>query len=140
MYKPQFAVLTLLMSFAVLPSCRSSATQHRTAEGAIGPYSATVSAGGFHFLSGKIGEQGGTFAEEAESAIERIEQELAHSELSLADVVSTIVYLTDMGRYEEFNGIYARRFPSPYPARTCVAVAALPAAARVEVAVIARAR
>jgi len=132
--------LVLLFALAALSSCRSGETHHRQAEGAIGPYSASVRSGDFHFLSGKIGEQGVTFAEEAESAIARVEEELAHSELTLGDVVSTIVYLTDMGRYEEFNGIYARRFPAPYPARTCVAVAALPRGARVEVAVIARGR
>ena len=134
------AAAVLSVALLATASCKSGATRHRVAEGAIGPYSATVSAGGFHFLAGKIGELGGSFEDEAESSISRIEEELGFSGLSLADVVSATVYLTDMDRYADFNKIYARRFPPPYPARVCVAVAALPAGAQVEVAVIARSK
>ncbi|MCZ6596243.1 MAG: Rid family hydrolase, partial [Planctomycetota bacterium] len=93
---------------------------------------------GLVFASGKIGsERDGAFAAEAASAIDAVEAELARSGLGLADVVSVTVYLTDMERYGEFNAIYAARFAEPYPARTCVAVAALPAGARVEITAIA---
>ena len=47
------------------------------------------------------------------------------------------VYLTNMGRYAEFNETYRERFRTPFPARACVAVAALPAGASVEIQVIA---
>ena len=48
---------------ALLAAC--GATRHHPAQGALGPYSGSVEAGGFVFASGKIGERGGTFEEEA---------------------------------------------------------------------------
>lgn len=120
-------------------SCRSSSSvRHVPAEGALGPYSAAVVAGDLCFVSGKIGERGGTFAHEVETTIDAVEAELVREGLGLGDVVAATVYLTDMGRYGEFNEIYGERFPAPYPARACVAVAALPGAARVEIMVTAR--
>lgn len=104
----------------------------------IGPYSSAILSGDFVFMSGKIGERGVSFAHEATTALDSIESELARVGLGLGDVVSATVYLTDMGRYAEFNDIYAARFPKPFPARACVAVAELPAKAQVEVQVIAR--
>jgi 2-iminobutanoate/2-iminopropanoate deaminase len=111
---------------------------HLPAEGAIGPYSGSVLSGGLCFVAGKIGSRGQSFAVEANTAIDAVAAELARSELTLADVVSATVYLTDMSLYAELNAIYAERFPAPYPARTCVAVRELPAGARVEIQVIAR--
>jgi len=64
-------------------------------------------------------------------------QELGKAGLGLADAVNVTVYLTDMGRYGEFNRIYASRFPKPFPARAVVAVRGLPAGAQVEIQVTA---
>ena len=114
--------------------------EHLPAEGAIGPYSAAVSSGAHVFLSGKIGERGGSFEREVETAIEAIEAELARLGLGLADVISVTVYLTDMSTFAEMNAVYARRFPEPWPARTTVAVAALPGGARIELSAVARRR
>jgi len=131
--------LAPLVSVVVLLSaCAGPRTEHRVAEGALGPYSGAVVTGDLVFVSGKIGERGGTFEHEAETAIGRVSEELAGLGLDLGDVVEARVYLTDMGRYAEFNEIYGRLFPAPYPARACVAVAALPGEARVEVQVVAR--
>ena len=121
---------------ALLAAC--GATRHHAAEGALGPYSGSVEAGGFVFASGKIGERGGTFEKEFETAIDAVEAELLHSGLGLGDVVNTTLYLTDMAIYAEANRIYASRFAAPYPARTTVGVAALPGGARVEIAVVAK--
>ncbi|MEM7307764.1 MAG: Rid family hydrolase [Planctomycetota bacterium] len=131
---------TLPLALVLAASCASSGegARHLPAPGAIGPYSGSVGVGPLVFASGKIGsERDGSFAAEAESAIDAVVTELKRSGLELRDVVSVQVYLTDMGRYAEFNQIYARRLPAPYPARTCVAVAALPAGARVEITVTA---
>ncbi|MBV8877908.1 MAG: RidA family protein, partial [Gammaproteobacteria bacterium] len=57
---------------------------------------------------------------------------------SLADVARTNVYLTDMKDFARMNAVYARYFEPPYPARTTVAVAALPLGAAVEIDLIAR--
>lgn len=113
---------------------------HLAAPDAIGPYSGAVVTDGLCFVSGKIGARDGAFVDEAGSAIDAVEDELARAGGTLADLVHVTVYLTDMDRYAEFNEVYARRIPAPYPARVCVAVAALPAGARVEVAGIARLR
>jgi 2-iminobutanoate/2-iminopropanoate deaminase len=114
--------------------------RHLPAQGALGPYSASVEAHGLLFVSGKIGARGGDFAAEAASAIDAVEAELARAGLALRDVVSATVYLTDIGRYAELNQAWERRFAEPFPARACIAVAALPGGARVEVAVVAARR
>jgi len=56
----------------------------------------------------------------------------------LADVVRAGVFLTDMTDYAAMNAVYARHFEAPYPARTAIAVAALPLGAAVEIDIVAR--
>jgi 2-iminobutanoate/2-iminopropanoate deaminase len=114
--------------------------EHLPAQGALGPYSAAVSAGELVYLSGKIGERGGSFEREVETAIEALEAELQRLDLGLADVVAVTVYLTDMSTYADMNAVYARRFPQPWPARATVAVAGLPGGARLELSATARRR
>ena len=70
--------------------------------------------------------------------MDAVSAELTGLGLGLADVVSATVYLTDIADYQAFNEVYPEIVPAPWPARTCVAVAALPGGARVEVQVIAR--
>lgn len=137
-----YRLLSPLLVALPLLSCAAApdATRHVVAEGALGPYSGAVIAGDFAFISGKIGERGGSFEREAETAIEAVRNELAGIGLDLSDVVEARVFLTDMGRYADFNAVYGRLFSRPYPARACVAVAALPGEARVEVQVVARLR
>jgi 2-iminobutanoate/2-iminopropanoate deaminase len=129
-----------LLALALLSSCAVAPAKHLEAKNALGPYSASVESHGLVFVAGKGGKAGGTFAEEAEAAIRAVETELARSQLTLADVVSVNVFLTDMAQYGEFNQVYGRMFPQPYPARACVAVSALPANLRVEVQAIAARR
>ena len=125
--------LLFLLSFIGCAGVR-----HHPAEGALGPYSGSVAAGGLVFCSGKIGERDGPFGREVETALGAVEAELARSGRGLKDAVSVAVFLTDMRLYPELNAIYARRFPKPYPARTTVGVASLPGNARVEISVVAR--
>lgn len=112
--------------------------QYVPAANALGPYSSAVVVGDLALLSGKIGERGQSFAHEVETCLDAVEETLRQMGLSFSDCVEARVYLTDMGRYAEFNEIYGRRLSAPYPARTCVAVAGLPGGARVEVQVAAR--
>lgn len=128
---------TAIALLLVLASCNATRPQHLAAENALGPYSASVETRGLVFVSGKGGKSGGAFADEAEAAVRAVEKELARTKLTLADVVSVNVFLTDMGQYAEFNTVYARLFPKPYPARACVAVSALPAGLRVEIQAVA---
>ena len=133
---------TALAALLLLPlaACVSANRVHLPAQNALGPYSASVESRGLVFVSGKGGKSGAAFAEEAEGALRAVEAELARSGLTLADVVSVNVFLTDMARYGEFNEVYARLVPQPYPARACVAVAALPANFRVEIQAVAARR
>ena len=130
---------TPLALFICLPlaACISSNRVHLDAENALGPYSASVESRGLVFVSGKGGTTGGSFADETEAAIRAVEKELARTNLTLASVLSVTVFLTDMALYGEFNQVYARLFPKPYPARACVAGAALPANFRVEIQAVA---
>lgn len=133
-------VALLLTGLLALACAGPTTVEHRNAPGALGPYSGSVSAQGLVFASGKIGERGGSFAHEAETALQAMVRELARAGCGPEDLVSVTVYLTDMDLYDAFNEVYAATLPSPWPARVCVAVAALPGGARVEVAGVAARR
>ena len=55
----------------------------------------------------------------------------------LASVVKTTVFLADMADFAAMNEVYAAYFAEPYPARSTVAAAGLPRAARVEIEAVA---
>ncbi len=133
-------VLGALAFFAAFSACAAPTPEHMPAENALGPYSASVSHRDLVFLSGKIGKTGKSFGEDVSAAIDAVEKELARLKLTLADVVSVNVYVTDISAYGDLNEVYAKRFPEPYPARTTVAVTALPGGARVEIQVVAHKR
>jgi len=113
------------------------------APAAIGPYSQAISSGNFLYLSGQIGLNpetgklaGETAPEQAEQAIKNIKAVLAAEGLSLSDVVKTTCFLTDMADFAAFNAVYGQHFTGK-PARSCVAVSALPAGALCEIEAIA---
>ena len=112
---------------------------------AIGPYSQAIAVGGFLFVSGQIPLDPGTgelVSGGIESAVERVfdnlEAVLRGAGATLADVVRAGVFLVDMADFAKMNEAYAARFGSHRPARTTVAVAALPAGARVEIDFVVR--
>jgi 2-iminobutanoate/2-iminopropanoate deaminase len=61
-----------------------------------------------------------------QAVLKSVDRDLRH-------VVKTTVFLTDMANYSEMNAVYARVFDPPYPARSAIAVKALPLGARVEI-------
>ena len=63
---------------------------------------------------------------------------LTFAGLTTNNIVKVTVFLTDMNDYAAVNTVYAKYFSSPYPARTAVAVVALPLGSRVEIEVIAQ--
>ncbi len=130
-------LLTVFLALLLAGCAGEPGLVHRPAPGALGPYSGAVLTQDLIFVSGKIGQRGGEFDHEVQTAIDAVEQELAGAGASLGDVVSVNVFLTDMAEYARFNELYASRFPEPYPARAVVAVAALPGNARVEIQVVA---
>ena len=111
----------------------------------VGPFSQAVSIGELVFLSGQVGldAAGKLVAGGVEAQAEQIFANLAAvldaAGRSFADVVRVGVFLTDMDDFAALNAIYARHFTEPYPARTTVAVAALPLGAAVEIDMIVRA-
>lgn len=111
---------------------------------AIGPYSQAIEIDGFLFTAGQIGidpsngEMGQSVEEQAEQALKNIMNVLKEAGYSPEDVVKTTIYLSDINDFPKVNEIYARFFKEPYPARSTVAVAALPKNALVEIDVIAR--
>ena len=111
---------------------------------ALGPYSHAVAAGDFLFVSGQgpfardgSGLVRGDFEAEARATLENLKTVLEECGSSLKRVVKTTVFLTDMGRFKEFNGIYAEYFGEDPPARSCIQAAALPGGINVEVEAVA---
>lgn len=112
---------------------------------AVGPFSAAVHSGGLLLLSGQVALDpataklvDGDVAKQTEQIFRNIAAVLDAGGKSLADVVKTSVFLVDMKDFAAMNEVYGRHFDAPYPARTTVAVAALPVGARVEIEVLAR--
>ena len=116
----------------------------KNAPAAIGPYSQAVVAGGFLYASGQLPidpatgafPDGGVQAQARQSLL-NVKAILEEAGLSLADVVKTTVYLADMGDFAEMNEVYSQFFSQPFPARSAVAVKALPKDALVEIEVVA---
>ena len=67
-----------------------------------------------------------------------IQAVLAEAGLTLANVVKTTVFMTDLGQFGVFNGIYGEYFPENPPARSCVEISKLPKGVSVEIEVIAK--
>jgi 2-iminobutanoate/2-iminopropanoate deaminase len=116
------------------------------APAAIGPYSQAMLAGGLIFASGQIplapdtGEiAGADIREQTEQVIRNISAVLSQAGAGLEDVVKTTCFLSDIGDFAAFNEVYAKYFTGK-PARSCVAVKALPRNALVEIEVVAEAR
>ena len=112
---------------------------------ALGPYSAAVWAGDLLYLSGQtpVDPKSGNLVDgdvEAQThrAFDNLEAVLGDAGLSMDDVIKCNVYLTDMANFKEMNAAYSIRFRKPYPARTTVAVKALPKNAQVEIEMVAR--
>lgn len=115
----------------------------KNAPDAIGPYSQATVVGNIVFTSGQIAIDPASGAVEATDIREQTEQvcknlsavlEAAGS--SIEKVVKTTCFLSDMGDFAAFNEVYGRYFVGK-PARSCVAVKALPKNVLVEVEAIA---
>ena len=117
--------------------------QTTNAPAAIGPYSQAIVYGGLVFTSGQIpldpatGNVVGTdIREQAEQVMKNLATVLEAAGSSLQNAVKTTCFLADMADFAAFNQVYATYFTSN-PARSCVAVKALPKGVLVEVEVVA---
>ena len=113
------------------------------APAAIGPYSQGIISNGFIYTSGQLpivpatGKiEAATVEEQTVQVIKNVEAILAAGGSSLAKVVKTTCFLSDIGNFGAFNEVYAKYFTSS-PARICVEVAAIPKGALVEIEVVA---
>ncbi len=113
------------------------------APAAIGPYSQAICTGNLLFTSGQIpinpasGEvEAVTIEDQTEQVCKNLAAVLEAAGTSFANVVKTTCFLQDMADFAKFNEVYAKYFTEK-PARSCVAVKALPKGVLVEVECIA---
>jgi 2-iminobutanoate/2-iminopropanoate deaminase len=111
---------------------------------AVGPYSHAVRSGDLVFTSGQIPldpETGklvdGPIEEQTRRVMENLGAVLGAAGTSLAHVVKTTIYLTNLADFSAVNAAYGAYFPSEPPARSTVQVAALPLGAAIEIDAVA---
>ncbi len=121
------------------------AIQSEKAPAAIGPYSQAIDSGaGIVFVSGQLPIDPATGAfpeggvkEQTCQSLTNVKAILEAAGLGIGNVVKTTVFLADMADFSAMNEVYARFFSAPFPARSAVAVKALPKGALVEIECIA---
>jgi 2-iminobutanoate/2-iminopropanoate deaminase len=143
--------IVLILVFAVVSAiCVSAQTNTKKAvespdaPKAIGPYSQAIIANGFIFAAGQVGAdpktgqlvEGGIEAQ-TEQVLKNIEAVLKAAGSSLDDVVKTTVFLADLNDFAKMNEVYAKRFKTPFPARSTVQVARIPRDAKIEIEAVA---
>ena len=113
------------------------------APAAVGPYCHAKLAGNTLYISGQLGLDPvtGALAEgveaQAKQALESLGAILKTAGMDYCDVTKTTVFLTDINDFAAINAIYAQYFQGEAPARSCVAVAALPKGGAFEVEAVA---
>ena len=113
------------------------------APAAIGPYSQAIEVNGMVFTSGVIPVDPATgsipegSAAQAEQAFTNLKNLIEASGTSMDKVIKTTVFIKEMNDFGAINEVYAKFFPEPYPARSCVEVARLPKDVMLEVEAIA---
>ncbi len=112
---------------------------------AIGPYSQAVWCDDLLYLSGQtpIDPTTSSLVEgdidvQTQRVFDNLREVLRAAGLRFEHAIKLNVYLVDMADFAGMNAVYARQFAAPFPARTTVAVSALPLNARVEIEMVAR--
>lgn len=102
------------------------------APAAIGPYSQAISVGDMVYTSGIIPVDPATgvipdgATAQADQAFRNLTKLLEAAGTDASRVIKTTVFISDMNEFANINEVYAKYFPEPYPARSCVEVARLP--------------
>jgi 2-iminobutanoate/2-iminopropanoate deaminase len=111
----------------------------------VGPFSHLVNAGAALYLSGQVAQDPdtgklieGDVAAQTTRIFANLQAVLKTVDRDLGQIVKVTVFLTDMADFAEMNAVYTRHFDLPYPARSTVAVKALPLGARVEIECVAQ--
>jgi len=116
----------------------------KDAPNAVGPYAQGVRSGNLVFASGQVALDPATgalvpggVAEQTRRVMLNLAAILKAGGSGLDRVVKATVYLTDLGKFDEMNRVYASFFPDDKPARVTVEVSRLPKDALVEIDAIA---
>ena len=102
------------------------------APAAIGPYSQAIKANGMIFVSGQIPVDHQTneikvdVKEAANQALTNMKNILLEAGSDMSKVIKVTIFLKNIEDFAQVNEVYATYFNKPYPARSCVAVKALP--------------
>jgi 2-iminobutanoate/2-iminopropanoate deaminase len=112
----------------------------------VGPFSQAIQVDGFLYFSGQVAQdpatgkvfEGGIVAE-TERVLQNLSAVLKAAGKSFDDVMRAGVFLTSMSDFAAMNGIYAKYFSQPFPARTTIVAAALPLGACVEIDLVVKA-
>lgn len=114
------------------------------APAAVGPYSQAILSGETLYASGQIAIDpttgllaGSSIEEQTKQVMTNIGKLLEAAGFSFKDIVKTTIFITDMNSFGVVNKIYGEYFTENPPARSCVAVNALPKGALIEIEVIA---
>ncbi len=112
----------------------------------VGPFSQAIKVDGFIYFSGQVGQDpttgklvAGGITAETERIFQNLSAVLNAADKSFDHVACARVFLTNMSDYVALNGIYAKHFSQPFPARTVIGVAALPLGACVEIDLVVKA-
>ena len=115
-----------------------------SAPAAVGPYSQAVRVGQFIYTAGQIAidpQEGqlieGDVAAQTEQVMRNLSAVLAAASAGLGDIIKTTIFLRYMKDFAQVNEVYGSHFGEDKPARSTVAVAALPLGALVEIEVVA---
>ncbi|MCI2425286.1 Rid family detoxifying hydrolase [Candidatus Acetothermia bacterium] len=115
----------------------------KAAPPAVGPYSQAILINGFLFTSGQLpADNAGNLiindiAAATRRSLENVQSILQAAGGNMDQIVKVTIFLTDMKDFAVVNGVYTEFFSGEPPARSCVAVAALPKGAKIEVEAIA---
>lgn len=114
------------------------------APAAMGPYSQAVATGKLVFTAGQIPLDPangqlvtGDIEEQTHRVLQNVQALLQEARSSLAMVIKTTVFMTDLANFNRMNAVYSEYFPSDPPARSTVQVTALPVGAQIEIECVA---
>lgn len=113
------------------------------APAAIGPYSQGIAVGELIFVSGSLPMDPVSKAmpddvkAQARVALNNMKAIVEAGGGSMERVAKVTIFLTDMDDFAAVNEVYAEFFKKPFPARSCVAVKALPLGANLEMECVA---
>ncbi|CAH0248739.1 RidA family protein [Roseomonas sp. CECT 9278] len=140
---PTLAALALMLPLAATAQDRVVAT--RNAPEAIGPYSQAIRVGNTLYLAGQIALDPRTnqmiadrsIEAETRQVLDNLRAVVEAAGFTMADIVSTTVFMADLNEFARMNAVYATYFPTSPPARATVQAARLPRDVKVEIAAIA---